>query len=100
MQPRNDPPTVPLVIHYTLEGRAEKMVILSNGLLLLHKLRENMEPLTYIDTNATKQRREKKVFASPCLVAAVCVCQRGHLWLQAITFLDCKKRAMFRYMML
>ena len=49
-------------IHYTLEGRAGKIAVPSNGLLLVRKLRENLEPLTYTDTNKTRRNRINKRF--------------------------------------
>jgi len=59
LQPRDEPPAV---IHYTLGGRAGKMTVPSNGLLLVKKLRQNLEPLTYTDTDITKRKRDNKRF--------------------------------------
>ena len=54
----------PSVIHYVLDGRAGKMAIPANGLLLVRKMRENLEPLTYTDTEEAKYKRVRTRFTA------------------------------------
>ena len=65
VQPATKPPTS-ILIHYVLDGRAGKMDIPVDGLLLLQKLRRNLEPLSYTDSAKTKKRqtRTRYVIAS------------------------------------
>jgi hypothetical protein len=44
------------MIFYTLEGRAGKMAIPANGLLLGKKMRENFPPMSYTDTDEAKNK--------------------------------------------
>ena len=58
-QPIEKPPA-PGTIHYVLEGRAGKMALPANGLLLVWKMRENLEPLHYSAIKHAKDREKIK----------------------------------------
>ena len=45
-----------LMVYYTLEGRAGKMVVPDNVLLPISEMRENLPPLPYTDTDTDKAR--------------------------------------------
>ena len=52
---KKPPPTK--MIHYVLEGRAKKIAIPGNGLLLLWKMNQNLEPLSYTDTAKMRKKQ-------------------------------------------
>ena len=80
-QPQSNGRTSPTVIHFTLDGRAGKFTLPSNGLLLAKKLKKNLLP-----TKIFSKKKRKRIMPSKPMIPRNTGLRSAFQDMQNITF--------------